>query len=61
MENCTGLVEHHDGNIELVSRYSDNRNLRLTHSKRGHASPVEGNSEVNDQFSADLARDGVAA
>jgi UDP-2,3-diacylglucosamine pyrophosphatase LpxH len=61
MENCTGLVEHHDGNIELVSRYSANRTLCLTHSERDHASPGEGSSELNDQFSADLARDGVAA
>lgn len=36
MENCTGLVEHHDGKIELVSRYTDNRDLQLP--------PCDGNS-----------------
>ncbi|QEG41706.1 UDP-2,3-diacylglucosamine diphosphatase [Roseimaritima ulvae] len=29
MENCTGLVEHHDGEIRLIGRYQDSRTLRL--------------------------------
>ncbi|TVP97260.1 MAG: UDP-2,3-diacylglucosamine diphosphatase [Planctomycetaceae bacterium] len=29
VENCTGLVEHHDGRLELTSRYSQHRQLDL--------------------------------
>jgi UDP-2,3-diacylglucosamine pyrophosphatase LpxH len=29
VENCTGLVEHHDGTLGLVSRYCENQYLRL--------------------------------
>lgn len=61
MENCTGLVEHHDGNIELVSRYSSNRNLCLTDATQGHVSAGEGISELKDQFSEDVSRNGLFA
>lgn len=29
VENCTGLVEHHDGRLELASLYSENLHLQL--------------------------------
>lgn len=29
VENCTGLVEHHDGNFQLVSRYDRTQTLAL--------------------------------
>lgn len=29
VENCTGMVEHHDGDIQLVSRYRENQTMHL--------------------------------
>ncbi|WP_436716213.1 UDP-2,3-diacylglucosamine diphosphatase [Roseiconus lacunae] len=30
VENCTGIVEHHDGALQLVSRYGKHQTLELT-------------------------------
>jgi hypothetical protein len=39
VENCTGLVEHHDGRLQLVSRYERSQTLQLT--ERSAAEPIE--------------------
>jgi len=50
VENCTGLVEHHDGTIRLESTYSASKTLVLeTHSRRRE----EG--DVAKRFPSDMA------
>lgn len=34
VENCTGLVEHHDGQLQLVSRYDEPQTLTLRREQR---------------------------
>ena len=35
VENCTGLIEHHDGNLQLVSRYDEGQTLQLQPNRCG--------------------------
>lgn len=62
MENCTGLVEHLDGNIELVSRYCDNRKLRLPRREHDASCPDEiGLLGCSNELSGKLAHNRVVA
>ena len=50
IENCTGIVEHHNGSIQLVSRYGQDRTLQLPdlHSLSNHASfGADGSNEID--------------
>jgi UDP-2,3-diacylglucosamine pyrophosphatase LpxH len=60
VENCTGLVEHHDGTIQLLSRFRGNQELRLPWRRRSQvtlpACPVV---RGNLPDVSDAARDGL--
>jgi UDP-2,3-diacylglucosamine pyrophosphatase LpxH len=55
VENCTGLIEHHDGTLGLISHYGKDRYLRLPRIQRqGSSESVAG--DTHSEVSADDTR-----
>lgn len=53
VENCTGLVERHDGNLELVSRYDAPQTLLLRERAHATSTPPANSASVDEQFGRD--------
>ena len=56
VENCTALIENHDGSIELLSKYSRNRALDLPDQNTLAAHPTESSTSSTEQNHVAIAQ-----